>query len=124
MPITLVLTAIPARFIHKDGSDEQTLVTKPFGRKLGLSMSLVKDTPGIKEAVNHFAQQVHRKFPDQSFTVMVRIRSGDTPPSGFDHAVHSGALGQHRFASLIARCPPKQSAANDILAPSPPTSNC
>jgi hypothetical protein len=121
MPITLVLTAIPATFIPKDGSGEQTLITKPFGKKYGLSMYFVKDFESIMAAVGHFSHQVHSQFPDHSFTVMVRVRSGDTPPSGFDQAVHSGALGQHRFASSIARCWPKQGAANDVLAPSPPT---
>jgi hypothetical protein len=124
MPITLVLTAIPATFIPKGGSGEQTLIAKPFGKKYGLSMYLVKDLQSIRAAVSHFSQQVHSQFPDHSFTVMVRVRSGDTPPSGFDQAVHSGALGQHRFASTIVRCSPKPGAPHDVRAPGPPTPNC
>jgi hypothetical protein len=124
MPITLILTAIPATFIPKDGSGEQTLITRPFGKKYGLSVYNVKDMQNIKAAVSHFAQQVHRQFPDHSFTVMVRVRSGDTPPSGFDQAVHSGALGQHQFASSTGLCSPRPDAATNFPTPVPPTPNC
>lgn len=100
MPITLILTAIPANFIHENGSDQKTLIIHPFGKKYGLTVYHVRDIQGIEEAVTRFAQQVHAQFPCQSFSVTVRVRSGDHPPIGLEQALRSGALGQHRFTRV------------------------
>lgn len=106
MPITLILTAIPAQFIYDNGSDQKTLIIRPFGKKYGLTVYFVKDLQGIEDAVTRFAQQVHAQFPCHSFSVTVRVRNGDNPPKGFDQALRSGALGQHRFTRISERDSP------------------
>jgi hypothetical protein len=121
MSITLLLTAIPATYRQKNDSGEQTFVAAPFGTRLGLSMHSVKNVQNIKAAVGNFAEQIHRQFPKRSFTVLVRLRDGDTPPSGFEQALRSGALGQHRFATRIERPAPDQDAAHKSHTPGPPT---
>lgn len=117
MPITIALTAVPAKFIHEDGSDKQTLIIRPFGKKYGISIYFVGDMQGIKDAVARFAQQVHTQFPHYSFTVTVRVRRGDTPPGGFEQALRSGELGQHRFTSVFAHCAPGQGSAEHFITP-------
>jgi hypothetical protein len=122
MPITLLLTAVPAIYLNKNDVGEQTFLAAPFGARLGLSMYSVKDVQSTKEAVSNFAEQIHRQFPNHSFTVLVRVRDGDTPPSGFQQALRSGALGQHRFATRSKRPAPEQDTAHSFGIAGPPAS--
>jgi hypothetical protein len=123
MPITLLLTAVPAIYLHKDDPDEHTFIAAPFGTRLGLSMHSVKDLRSIKSAIGNFAEQIRRQFPDHSFTVLVRVRDGDTPPSGFGQALRSGALGQHRFATIINGLAPDQDTTHNFQIPVPPAAD-
>jgi hypothetical protein len=51
MPITLILTAVPAIYLRKNHPSEQAFLTAPFSTRLGLSMHSVKDLRSIKTAV-------------------------------------------------------------------------
>ena len=114
MPSTIGLTAVPAKFVLNNGSGTQTLIIKPFGKKYGLAVLWVTTMKEIKEAVGRFAEQVHRRFPDYSFAITAKVRDGDPAPAGFENALLSGALGQHRYTRLFERCTLEEHLADDF----------
>ena len=115
MPITIVLTAVPAKYVRNNASNEHTLIVKAFGKKYGLALHSVSGMDDIRQAVGHFAQQVHQRFPSYSFAVTVRIRNGDETPRGFQDAVLSGSLGQNRFTRVFEHCTFEEYLADDFI---------
>jgi hypothetical protein len=69
---------------------------------------------GNKEAAGRFAEQAHRRFPDYSFAIAAKIRGGDLAPIGFESALHSRALGQHRYTRVFERCTLDEYLADDF----------
>lgn len=104
MPATIVLTALPAKYLRGEGDTAATLLIMPFGKKLGLAVFSAATLPDVMEGVAHFADAVHRQLPDYSFYVSVRIRRGDRAPAGFRKACRENLLCQDAHARVVDNC--------------------
>jgi hypothetical protein len=114
VPITIVLTAVPAKFVRARPSGELTFITRPFGKKLGLSVLTVETTHHVTIAVGQFGAVIRSQYPNQSFTVVVRLRSGDNAPQGFNEALSSGALGQNTYTQVFEDCDVEACLASEL----------
>lgn len=104
MPATIVLTALPAKYLRGEGDEAATLLIMPFGRKLGLAIFSAATLPGVMKGVADFADTVHRELPDYSFYVSVRIRRGDRAPAGFSKAHRDNLLCQDAHTRVVDSC--------------------
>jgi hypothetical protein len=119
MPITIVLTAVPAKYVRDPGARSPTLVIKSFGKKYGLTILFISDLDDLKRSVSRFSEQINIRFPDHSFSVTVRVRGGDAPPDGYHEALMSGTLAQHRFVQTFDDCRHEDCLAEDYFGPCP-----
>lgn len=104
MPSTILLTAVPAKFLRDPGAITHTLIVKPFGKKYGLAVRSIATLDDIKRCIAEFADAIGERFPDHSFSVTLRFRGGDRPPEGYDEALKSGLLGQNRYTQFFDVC--------------------
>lgn len=121
MPSTIVLTAVPAKFMRDPGAITHTLIVKPFGKKYGLAVRSISTLDDIKRCIADFANAIGQRFPDHSFSVTIRFRGGDQPPAGYDEALKCGLLGQNRYAQFIEVCS-ADCLAQDYFGPKSETS--
>ena len=101
MPATIVLTAVPGKFVRSDAHREPTFIIKPFGKKLGIAVFGASTVDDIAAAVRQFGEEVGCRLPDHSFYVTVRIRPGDVAPPGFEERLEANGLGQDAHTRVV-----------------------
>jgi len=104
MTTTVVLTALPAKYVRSEVDMPPTLIVKPFGRKLGIALLTAKSIAEIAESVAAFGNDVSQRLPDFSFYITIRIRTGDVPPSGFAQAAEANAFSQDAHTRVFDHC--------------------
>lgn len=107
MPSTIVLTALPAKYVRSAASTEPTLILKPYGRKLGIALVVVVSVHDVVRAVENFGDEVAHRLPQVSFYVSIRFRLGDKPPRGFAEAAARNELSQDAHTRVFDHCDPK-----------------